>query len=176
MMRHGPGEKASSLQIGFILNTGIMTTFIAIMLVVLGGGFGEDVSTDEELELVANDIEAKIIEADAIIQDDDTGKFSAYFSPPESGVDYTGRIYNGSGNNTRMNLTAPDGSKIGDGGPGERGINLDNITTEGTKVCVPEDDNPETFTQRTRRIFITTKKGNPECDLEIEVQDTNVQT
>lgn len=171
-MRHGPGEKASSLQIGFILNTGIMTTFIAIMLVVLGGGFGEDVSTDEELELVANDIEAKIIEADAIIQDDDTGDFSAYFSPPESGVDYTGRIYNGSGDDTRMNLTAPDGSKIGDGGPGERGINLDNITTEGTEVCV--DDNPETFTQRTRRIFITATTGK--CDLEIEVQDTNVQT
>ena len=170
MIRHEPDEKASSLQIGFILNTGIMTVFIAIMLVVLGGGFGEDTSTEEDLELVANDIEAKIIEADAIITEDGSGEFSAYFSPPDSGVDYTGRIYD-DGGDIRMNLTAPDGAKVGGGGPGERVISFSNLTTDSTTVCLDGSANKVEFTQGTRRIFV----GSGSCDLEIDVQNTVAQ-
>jgi hypothetical protein len=171
MRRERQREKASSVQIGFVLNTGIMTVFIAIMLVVIGGGFGDDASSEEELEMVADEIEANIIEADTLIQ---TGGDleGAYFSPPDSGVDYTGRIYQSGSGDIKMNLTAPDGAKIGDGGPGEREINFDNLTADDTSVCISGGSSSVRFTERTENIFITSGS----CDMEIGVQRTVTQT
>lgn len=158
-MKDRKGEDASSVQIGFVLNTGIMTVFIAIMLVVLGGGFGEDLSTEEELELVADEVEANIIEADTIVQS--SGDLEgAYFPPPESGVDYTARVYEDGSGDVRMNLTASDGAKIGDGGPGERDINFDNLTVTGMCGSIDEE-----FTQETENIFI---EGGSCIDIEAQ--------
>ncbi len=152
-------EKASSVQIGFILNTGIMTVFIAVMLVTLAGGFGEDLSTEQELEEVADEIEANIVEADTIVQTGGNLE-AAYFSPPDSGVDYTGRVYEDGSGDVRMQLTAPDGTQIGEGGAGARDLHLDNMTV--TDMCTPVD---EEFTQQTVNLFI---EGGSCIDIEAE--------
>jgi hypothetical protein len=102
----GMSTKASSTQIGFVLNTGIMTTFIAVMLVVLSGGFGEEVNTQEELDAVKDEVLSNIIQADGLAQTE--GEFTAFFEPPSSGTGYTARI----DSTGKMTIIAPDGSLV----------------------------------------------------------------
>lgn len=109
MRNNNPGadDGASSLQIGFVINTGIMTVFITVMLVVLGGGFGEETTTQQELETVSEEIEANMISVDRLAQTE-SAEFSAFFSPPTSGVEYTATVDEG-GN---FSLSAPDGTLL----------------------------------------------------------------
>lgn len=94
-------NEAVSIQVGFVLNTGMLTAFIAIVLVILSGGFGDNVSTEEELEIVADSIEANIIEADQLAVT--SNSYTAFFEPPDSGVDYRVNV----SSSGRMNLTVP---------------------------------------------------------------------
>ncbi|MCX2819518.1 hypothetical protein EGH25_09170 [Haladaptatus sp. F3-133] len=157
-MRRGPGRgsstKASSVQIGFILNTGIMTTFIAVMLVVLSGGFGDDVATQEELDAVNDEMFSNIIQADALAQTE--GEFTAFFEPPSSGAEYTARINNSGG----MVITAPDGSIV------ETDLNG---STE-TNVSVVDGSEIE-FTQNDENVVV---EGNSTGIL-LDVQEGAVQ-
>jgi hypothetical protein len=94
-------NEAVSIQVGFVLNTGMLTAFIAIVLVILSGGFGDNVSTEEELEIVADSIEANMIEADQLAVTSDS--YTAFFEPPDSGVEYRVNV-SSSGS---MDLTVP---------------------------------------------------------------------
>lgn len=95
-------ERAVATQIGFVINTGIMMTFIALMLFMFSGDVIESSSTEDEVEMVANEIEANLIEADRVAQVEtgQSGYMSAFFEPPASGVDYTARIDNSTGDLT----------------------------------------------------------------------------
>jgi hypothetical protein len=151
MRRHGGEEKASSVQIGFILNTGIMTTFIAVMLVVLSGGFTDDVNTQEELEAVNDEVLSNIIQADALAQTEGSGGFTAFFEPPSSGADYTARI-DDSGD---MTITSPDGSLL------ETNIN------ESTEVDVSVDGSEIQFSEGYGNVVVD---GNA-SDIVLDVQE-----
>lgn len=98
--RRSDDDEAVSIQVGFVLNTGLLTTFIAIVLVVISGGFGGDVSTQDELEAVADSIEANMVEADRISVTSDS--FTAFFEPPSSDIQYQAYIDSG-----KLYLTAP---------------------------------------------------------------------
>ena len=141
-------EKASSVQIGFVINTGIMTVFISIMLVILGGGFGEDLSTEEELQSVAEEVKANMVDADRLAQTE--GEFEGFFEPPSSGVDYTARV----GTGGDLELTAPDGSLVEE--------DLDEITETDVSTSGSEIE----FTERDRNIIVD---GNS-TDIVISVQ------
>ena len=151
--RHNSPTKASSVQIGFILNTGIMTTFIAVMLVVLSGGFGDDVATQEELDAVNDEVLSNIIQADALAQTE--GGFTAFFEPPTSGAEYTVRIDNGG----MMVITAPDGSIV----------ETDLGSATGTDLGV--DGSEIEFTQNDENVVV---EGNT-SDILLDVQEGAVQ-
>lgn len=85
-------DEAVSVQVGFVLNTGILTAFIAIVLVVISGGF-DDTSTEDELELVRDSVESKMIEADTLAET--SNSFTAFFDPPESDLQYRAEISGG---------------------------------------------------------------------------------
>ena len=106
----GRSTKASSIQIGFVLNAGIMTTFIAVMLVVIGGGI-EDTDTRAELESVSDEVTGNLIQADTLVRTEGDGGFTAFFEPPSSGADYTATIEE-NGGDVEMTLTASDGSLV----------------------------------------------------------------
>jgi hypothetical protein len=153
-MRRRPGRgsstKASSVQIGFILNTGIMTTFIAVMLVVLSGGFGDDVNTQEELDAVNDEVLSNIIQADALAQTE--GEFTAFFEPPSSGAEYTARINNSGG----MVITAPDGSIVETDldGPTETIIEVD-----GSEIEFNQNDENVVVEGNTSDILLDVQEG-----------------
>jgi len=145
-------DEAVSIQVGFVLNTGLLTTFIAIVLVVLSGGFGEDLSTEEELELVADSMEANMVEADRLAVTSDN--YTAFFEPPESDVDYRVNV-SSSGS---MNLTVP-------------GVPV--TVTRGLNEAVQEADsvstvsgNPVTFGQSSENVILEYDGS----DIEMEVQ------
>lgn len=140
---------ASSVQIGFVINIGVMTTFIAVMLVVLSGGFGEDLSTEEELEMVVDEVEANMIDADRIAQSDGEGGFTGYFEPPSSGVEYIAEI----DDEGVMTVSAPDGSSV------ER--DLDHVSI--TDVC---PDETFEFTENDENIIIESGGGCMEMDIQ----------
>jgi len=94
-------DEAVSIQVGFVLNTGMLTAFIAIVLVILSGGFGDDISTEEELEIVADSIEANMVEADRLAVTSDS--YTAFFEPPSSDLDYRAEV-DSSG---ELSLTVP---------------------------------------------------------------------
>jgi len=100
-------DEAVSIQVGFVLNTGILTAFIAIVLVVISGGF-DDTSPREELELVRDSIESKMIEADRLAETSDD--FTAFFEPPESDLQYRAKI-DSSGN---LTLSVPNSNSVAD--------------------------------------------------------------
>lgn len=143
-------EQAVSIQVGFVLNTGILTTFVALVLVIISGGFGEDVSTKEELELAADPIGAKMVEADTLAQTSDG--FTAFFQPPSSNVNYVGKV-DASGD---LSLEAPDGTVVN--------RSLDDMTIEGV-------DGGISFTQDTENIIIE-YDGN---DFDLSVQNSSAR-
>ncbi|MDZ7688297.1 MAG: hypothetical protein U5J64_06165 [Halobacteriales archaeon] len=161
-MREPPKQEASSIQIGFVLNAGIITTFTAVVLVILSGGFGEDVSTEDELELVADSVEAKMVEADTLTRTsgatcpdrpgDDKPCFTAFFSPSSSDVDYVGEIDSGGD----LRLSADDGTVV------ER--NLDTVTVD-TDVTT---DGGFTFTQNTENIIVEYHNDDDELVLDVQ--------
>jgi hypothetical protein len=152
--------KASSVQIGFILNTGIMTTFIAVMLVVLSGGFTDDVNTQEELDAVNDEVLSNIIQADALAQTKGTD-FTAFFEPPSSGAEYTARINDSS----YLVLTAPDGSLVS--------TNLTDAMGATIKIDDDDGDGDIDFTQNDKNVVVDgTGGGTPEITLDVQEGDT----
>lgn len=146
MRRKQGGTDASSMQIGYVLNTGIMTAFIAVLLVILSGGFTDDVTATEELELVSDEIQANIIEADMLALTED--EVNAFFEPPESGVDYQARI------NTSGYLIVVDdsGNKVVE--------DLDGITETSLGGL------PISFTERSQNVIVEYSGGNLQLDVQ----------
>ena len=142
-------DEAVSIQVGFVLNTGLLTTFIAIVLVVISGGFGEDISTEEELEVVADSVEANMIEADRLTVTSDS--FTAFFEPPESDLGYQAEIESG-----ELVLTASKG-----------------VTTEVTRdldsITRTNIDNDISFGPETENIIIEYEDSGT-GNLEMSVQ------
>ena len=143
-------NEASSIQIGFVLNTGILTTFIAVVLVILSGGFGDDISTQEELRLTADPVQANIVEADALTWTSDG--FTAFFPPPSSDIDYSGEI-DSSGT---LTLSAEDGSEV------TRALNA---TTTNAEI---KTDGGETitFSQNDENIIVEYDSGELVLDVQ----------
>ena len=133
-------NEAVSIQVGFVLNTGMLTAFIAIVLVILSGGFGDDISTEEELNIVADSVEANMIEADQLAVT--SNSYTAFFEPPESGVDYRVNV-SSSGS---MNLTVP-------GVPVTVTRELNNTVEEADSVGTVSG-NPVTFGQSSENVIL----------------------
>jgi len=167
-MRDPPTDEASSIQIGFVLNAGIITTFTVVVLVIISGGFGEDVSTQEELELVADSVEAKMVEADTLTRTsgatcpdspgDNEPCFTAFFPPPSSSVDYVGKIDSGGD----LRLSADDGTVV------ER--DLSKLMTDSTDIKT-EGTVTITFTQNTENVIVEYyKEDDDDGELVLDVQ------
>ena len=146
-------DEAVSIQVGFVLNTGMLTTFIAIVLVILSGGFGEDISTEEELQIVADKIEANIIEADRLTVTTGEGDFIAFFEPPESDIQYQAEV-DLSG---ELKLTAPGESVT-------ITRDLDDSTLNGTRV----DGNGVQFGQSAENVILDYNGGSNTIKMEVQ--------
>jgi hypothetical protein len=143
------GRKASSIQVGYVINAGIMTVFISLMLIILGGQV-DDIDKESELETVANEVEAKLIEADTIAND--TGTMVGYFEPPASGVRYEAEV----SSNGKLTVKADDGSLV------ERDLDEAVVLDDG--VCT---DGGIEFTQRTENLILD---NDASCGGGIEVR------
>lgn len=149
----GNDDEAVSIQVGFVLNTGILTAFIAIVLVLISGGF-DDTSTQEELELVRDSVESKMVEADRLAETSDG--FTAFFAPPESDVQYRAEI-DSSGT---LTLTHVDGGTEVEGDPSEL------LPNRGVSGDVE-------FSQRDQNVVVeyeSKSSCSPNCPLELSVQ------
>jgi hypothetical protein len=144
-------DEAVSIQVGFVLNTGLLTTFIAIVLVIISGGFGEDVSTEEELQLVADKIEANMIEADRLTVTSED--FTAFFEPPDSDVQYQAGV-DLSG---ELTLTAA-------GEPVTVTRDLDDSTLNATKV----DGNDIQFGQNAGNIILDYDGSSNTIEMDVQ--------
>lgn len=143
-------DEAVSIQVGFVINTGIITAFTAIVLVAISGGFGEDLSTEQELELVADNVESNLVEADMLAESGDTDEFTAFFSPPTSDVDYRAEIDGGV-----LTVSADDGTEL------ERDLN--SLMRERSV------DGSITFSQDTENIIVEYDAEGTD-NLELDVQ------
>lgn len=88
-------DGGASISIGFILNMGIAVVFIALIFIVLQGALDQSTSsTEAQLEEVGHEVSAMLISADKLaVTSQGLGGGTAYFEPPESGLDsYTVRI------------------------------------------------------------------------------------
>lgn len=147
-------DEAKSIQVGFVLNTGILTAFIAIVLVIISGGFGEDLSTRDELELVADSVEAKMVEADRLAQTSD--EYTAFFEPPTSNLQYRG-VVDSSGT---LTLTPVRGAT-------EVTRDLDSITLRDVS------GNDIKFSQTTQNIIVEyDEDGSGEIELSVQKNAT----
>ena len=155
-------DEATSIQIGFVLNTGILTAFIAVLLVVISGGFGEDTSTTEELSLVADSVQSKIVEADTLAIEkggscvNPDRCFTAYFKPPSSEVRYEGEL-----DGPILKLTA-DGTTVT--------RNLNNALSKNYGAETLDGGLNVEFSQRDQNIIVVYNKTTSTPQFEIEVQ------
>jgi len=156
--RSGKGNEneAVSIQVGFVLNTGILTAFIAIVLVLISGGF-DDTSPQQELELVRDSVESKMIEADRLAETSDS--FTAFFEPPESDLQYRAEI-DGSGN---LTLTVPNSDT--DVCPGPEGNPCEFITDRDVTT---ESGSEIQFSQIDENVVV---EYDGSGDLELSVQE-----
>lgn len=144
----GNEDEAVSIQVGFVLNTGILTAFIAIVLVVISGGF-DDTSTEAELELVRDSVESKMIEADTLAETSDS--FTAFFDPPESDLQYRAEI---SGGTLTLSTPRDDTEVKGD---------IDDITVRDVSGGIQ-------FSQIDQRVVVEYNNLTGSGDLELSVQ------
>jgi hypothetical protein len=144
----GNEDEAVSIQVGFVLNTGILTAFIAIVLVVISGGF-DDTSTEAELELVRDSVESKMIEADTLAETSDS--FTAFFDPPESDLQYRAKI---SGGTLTLSTPRDDTEVKGD---------IDDITVRDVSGGIQ-------FSQIDQRVVVEYNNLTGSGDLELSVQ------
>lgn len=149
-MKKNKNNQAVSIQIGFVLNTAILVTFITIILVVIGGGFGDSLSTQEELEIVADSVEAKLIEADSIAVTSDS--FTAFFEPPSSGAQYKVEINSGI-----MTVTSPED------------IDAEvRRSVEGTTVEVENIEGDIEFTQQDTNVIMEYSDNTGTLELDVQ--------
>ncbi len=105
-------EEAITVSISYVLNMGLASLFIVIMLYGISSGFGEAHVEEEQMEFVAAQIHANLIEVDELAQaggpgaQAQTGK--AAFEPPTSGVEYQAEI-DGGGDIT---VWGPEGGSV----------------------------------------------------------------
>lgn len=145
----GNEDEAVSVQVGFVLNTGILTAFIAIVLVVISGGF-DDTSTEDELELVRDSVESKMVEADTLAEESDS--FTAFFDPPESDLQYRAEI---DSSGTLTLRTPRDDTEVkGD---------IDGLTVRDVSGNIQ-------FSQIDRRVVVEYNNLTGSGDLELSVQ------
>jgi len=145
-------DEAVSIQVGFVLNTGILTAFIAIVLVLVSGGF-DDTSPQQELELVRDSVESKMVEADRLARTSDG--FTAFFEPPTSDLQYRGEINGGT-----LTLTAVEGTTEVEGDLSEL------LPDRGVSGSVQ-------FSQTDQNIVMeyeSESSCSPTCPLELSVQ------
>lgn len=104
-MLSNESDGGASISIGFVLNMGIAVVFIALIFLVLQGALDRNtVSTEAQLEEVGHEVNAMLISADKLALTEGAG--TAYFEPPESGLDsYTVDIDGG----TSGNITVSSG-------------------------------------------------------------------
>ena len=146
--RADANDEAVSIQVGFVLNTGILTAFIAIVLVVISGGF-DDTSTEDELELVRDSVESKMVEADTLAEESDS--FTAFFDPPESDLQYRAKI---SGGTLTLSTPRDDTEVKGD---------IDDITVRDVSGGIQ-------FSQIDQRVVVEYNNLTGSGDLELSVQ------
>jgi hypothetical protein len=150
-------DEAVSIQVGFVLNTGILTAFIAIVLVVVSGGF-DDTSTEAELELVRDSIESKMIEADTLAET--SGEFTAFFDPPESDLQYRAEI-DSSGN---LTLSVPN--SVADVCTPKKPCSIDSLTKRDVMI---KSGSEIQFSQIDRNVVVEYDEDGS-GDLELSVQ------